>query len=143
MKQPLPFPTRLALAFIVTAGILLAIPSVAHLVLGGPNETPLAWSAPSLLATTVASVAGVAFLAWRRPSGWATLLAALVTAVMITIVPLAVFWKWWQILVVYLVYFGVYLATVPALLAAAAVLHGRDGLRFRRAAPTATRAEYA
>lgn len=122
---------------------MLAIPSAAHLVLGGPVELPIAWSPLSLIGTLVASIVGVAFLAWRPPSGWTTLLAALISAVTITVVPLVLLWEWWQVLLVYLVYFGVYLATIPALVAGAAVLHGRDGLRFRRpAAATTPRSEY-
>ena len=44
---------------------------------------------------------------------------------------------WWELVVVYLVVFGVYLACFLAAIASSAVLHGRAALRFRRAAPTA------
>lgn len=128
-----PSAARIAGAFLVTVVIMLAVPSVAHLFLGGPNEIPIALGTASLLATVVAAAAGVAFLVWRPPSGWTTVLAVIITAATMTLLPSAVANGWWQVVVVYLAFFGVYVAIVLALAAAAAVLHGRNGLRFRSA----------
>jgi len=136
MNPRFPFPVRAAAAIAAAAAIMLAIPSAAHLILDGPNETPLALSSLSLISTAVASIVGVAFLAWRPPSAWATILAALLAAAVMTALPVVLDVEsqgWWPLLVVYLTVYGVYVAIALALPAAAAVLHGRDGLRFRRA----------
>lgn len=135
MKKPSPFPARIAVAFLAAAGIMLTVPTLSHLLLGGPNETPLAWSSLSLACTALAAVAGVTLLAWRPPSGWATVLAVGVTAAAMTLLPISMLWDdrgWWGALVFYLVVYGVYFAIVPALMTAAIVLHGRHGLRLRR-----------
>lgn len=120
---------------------MLAIPSAAHLILGGPNEMPLALSPLSLVSTAVASFVSIGFLAWRPPSAWVTILAALITAAVMTALPLVLDPEssgWWPLLVYYLTLYGVYVAIALALPAAAVVLHGRDGLRFRTAASKGT-----
>lgn len=135
MKQPSPFPVRVVAAFLAAAGIMLAVPTLAHLVFGGPNETPLAWSGLSLVCTALAALSGVAFLGWRPPSGWSTILGAVVTAAVMTMLPIFMLGDdrgWWRVLIVYLALYGVYFAIALALMAAAVVLHGRQGLRFRR-----------
>jgi len=136
MHPRFPFPVGVAAAIAATAASMLAIPSGAHLILGHPNATPLALSSLSLISTAVASIVGVAFLAWRPPSAWATILAALIAAAVMTALPLVLNLEsqgWWPLLVVYLTVYGVYVAIALALPAAAAVLHGRDGLRFHAA----------
>lgn len=134
MEPRSPSPIRVAAAILVTAAIMLALPSAAHLILGGPAPTPLAWSALSLVSTALASVVGVGILAWRPPSGLSTVLAAVGTGATMTALPIALAWVdrgAWPLILVYLVVYGVYLAIVPALAAAAVTLHGRDGVRFR------------
>lgn len=133
MKKPSPFPARFAAAIVAAAGIMLAVPTLAHLVVGGPVETPLAWSSLSLGCTVLAALSGVTYLAWRPPSGWAALVAGGVTAAAMTILPILIVWddRGWQMLVIYLVVYGVYFAIILALMTAAVVLHGRRGLSFR------------
>lgn len=135
IERPSHFPARFTAALLAAAGIMLAVPTIAHLLLGGPDETPLAWSRLSLAGTALAALSGVTFLVWRPPSGWATVLGVGVTAAAMTLVPFVVAWDdrgWWGVLVVYLVVYGVYFAIVLALMTAAVVLHGRQGLRFHR-----------
>lgn len=132
MKQPRSFPARFAAAALLAGFIMLLVPTAAHLVLGGPVSTPLAWSAVSLVGTALAAVAGVAVLAWRPPSVWNTLLAAVVAAGTTTVAPMLLWWNdrdAWPMLVFYLTFYGVYVAAFPALFAAAAVLHGRKEAR--------------
>lgn len=128
-------PVRVAAAIAAVAAILLAIPSAAQLILGGPTGMPIALSSLSLISTAVAAIVGVAFLAWRPPSAWATILAASLAAAAMTALPFVLDVESrgsWPLLLVYLTAYGVYVAIAFALPVAAAVLHGRDGLRFRR-----------
>lgn len=138
MKQPLSFPVRVAAAVVVAVLILLAVPTLAHLALGSPVEIPIAWTSVSLICTALAALAGVALLAWRPPSGWTTILAAVAAAAVMTVIPVVLSGGWWQVVIVYLVVFGVYLACILAVIAAAAMLHGRPGLRFRPAVPASS-----
>lgn len=101
----------------------------------GPTGTPIALLPLSLISTAVASVVAVAFLVWRAPSAWATVSGAVIAAAVMTVLPMVADWEsreMWPVVVVYLTFFGVYVAIVMAMLAAAAVLYGRNGLRRPR-----------